>query len=211
MNGSHKGLATTVGPPTKLLHMLSIYQQHHCYLNLKDYLEGPCSAMADDASQFIMYTAPQLLTHFNTHYPQPQPWVLWTPALPFHSVMIMTLYRLMSPPELFLHDPPLLITTGPIGAISVPNLEWILPSKSSKMLSLSPSLYVPILSWSHCPPPPPMEKCSISHHGRCCWENSLHTKAVSSCNTGTNKIKLLNSECYLASSNRDFTNSITTK
>jgi hypothetical protein len=137
MYWSRKGSATSIGPPAKLLRMAAIHQRHHRYLNLKDYLEGRRNSMADDASRLTDLTATELLTHFNSTYPQPSPWALWTPTQQFLSAVIMALHRRTSPPESFLLAPQPPLAIGKPGAPSAPDSAWILPYKSMKTQYLS--------------------------------------------------------------------------
>ena len=137
MYWSRKGSTTSTGPPAKLLRIASIHQRHHRYLNLKDYLEGKRNSMADDASRFVNMSPTDLLTYFNSTYPQPEPWVLWTPSQQFSSAVISALLRRTCPPASFLLAPPPPKRTGLAGAPSAPNSEWILPFKSSTIPSPS--------------------------------------------------------------------------
>ena len=137
MYWSRKGSTTTTGPPATLLRMAAIHQRHHRYLRLTDYLEGKRNNMADDASRLTLLTDQQLLTHFNSAYPQTASWVLWTPTQQFYSAVILALRRRTSLPELFLQEPPPPTATGGFGAPTVPASDWILPFKSMPIPSQS--------------------------------------------------------------------------
>ena len=137
MYWSRKGSTTTTGPPAKLLRMVAIHQRHHRYLNLKDYLEGKRNTMSDDASRLNQLDDAALLTYFNSHYPQAEPWALWTPTQQFLSAVTMALRRQTSPPESFLLVPPPPLATGTRGAPIAAQSEWILPFKSMKIPSPS--------------------------------------------------------------------------
>jgi hypothetical protein len=116
--------------------MIAIHQRFHRYINLKDYLQGKRNTMADDASRLLTLSDSELLTYFNSTYPQSKPWVLWTPRKPFFSAVILALRRRTSPTELFLHVPQPLLDIGVPGATTAPGSDWILPFKSSKTPSL---------------------------------------------------------------------------
>jgi hypothetical protein len=49
--------------------------------------------VADDASCLWNLSNSQLLSHFQQHYPQLQPWQLWTLQLPIVSALISALQR----------------------------------------------------------------------------------------------------------------------
>jgi hypothetical protein len=59
-----------------LLHISSQHQCHHCYLALPDYMPGGLNTMANDTSQLWHLCDSQLLSYFNSHYPQTKPWQL---------------------------------------------------------------------------------------------------------------------------------------
>jgi hypothetical protein len=71
-----KGSTTTTGPAAYLLRLQSYHQRYHRYLPRSDYLEGLRNAMADDASRLFDLTDQQLLTYFNSTYPQETSWQL---------------------------------------------------------------------------------------------------------------------------------------
>ena len=135
MYWTRKGSTTTTGPPAKLLRLASIHQRFHRYLNLKDYLEGTRNSMADDASRLNHYDDLNLLLYFNSKYPQPKPWVLWTPTSKFVSAVTLALQRQTSPPELFLQEPMQPLVTGTSGQPSALPSDWTLPFKTSKIQS----------------------------------------------------------------------------
>jgi hypothetical protein len=161
---SRKGSTTSTGPPARLLRMAAIHQRFHRYLNLKDYLPGKRNTMADDASRLLSLSDADLLTYFNSTYPQSKPWVLWTPPKPFLSAVTMALRRQTSPTELFLHVPQPLLDIGVPGAPSARGRAWTLPFKSSK----TPSPSSKFSSADTVPAKlPPAKRSPISYRGRC--------------------------------------------
>jgi hypothetical protein len=100
-----KGSTTTTGPPAYLLRLQAYHQRYHRYLPRSDYLEGPRNAMADDASRLCDLTDQQLLTHFNSTYPQEQSWRLWTPPQGILSAVTTALHRKQSKQALYLRAP----------------------------------------------------------------------------------------------------------
>jgi hypothetical protein len=137
MYWTRKGSTTTTGPPAQLLRLALIHQRFHQYLNLKDYLEGKRNQMADDALRLNHYSDLNLLCHFNSTFPQTQPWVLWTPTNAFVSAVTLALRKRTSPQELFLQESMHPLTTGTPGAPAVLDSGWILPFKSLKIPSPS--------------------------------------------------------------------------
>ena len=55
---------------------LALHQRAYRYVPLRDYIPGPSNAMADDLSRRWDLTDTQLLSYFNTQYPQDVPWCL---------------------------------------------------------------------------------------------------------------------------------------
>jgi hypothetical protein len=63
--------------------------------------------MADDASRLWHLTDNDLLTHFDTRYPQASPWTMWTLAPATNSSLIGSLFR-QRPAHEFLRNASLL-------------------------------------------------------------------------------------------------------
>ena len=76
---NHRGSVTTTGPAAYLLRLASLHQRHHRYQHVVTYLPGDQNLLADDASRFVTYSDTALLTHFDTAYPQIEPWQLHHP------------------------------------------------------------------------------------------------------------------------------------
>ena len=73
--------------------------------------------MADDCSRLWDLTDSQLVAHFNTTYPQPQPWQLVTLRPEMTSSIISALQKQRPGLDSLLNDPP---TRTPIGASGKP-------------------------------------------------------------------------------------------
>jgi hypothetical protein len=86
-----KGSHATLGPSAYLLRLLALHQRHYRYNATYDYLPGPLNVMADDASRLWLLSDAELLTHFNTFYPQNQPWKLYTLRPEIVSALITAL------------------------------------------------------------------------------------------------------------------------
>jgi hypothetical protein len=76
-----KGSATSLAARAYLLQYNALHQRHHRYLARHHYIPGPVNAMADDASRRWDLCDADLLTHFNSTYPQSSSWQL-RPLLP---------------------------------------------------------------------------------------------------------------------------------
>jgi hypothetical protein len=73
-----KGSSTSVAARSHLLRLSALHQRAHRYVARHHYIPGPVNAMADDASRRWDLTDDQLLTHFNSTYPQATSWQLQT-------------------------------------------------------------------------------------------------------------------------------------
>jgi hypothetical protein len=99
-----KGSCTTLGPAAYLLRLLSLHQRHFRYRSTFDYLPGPLNVMADDVSRRWDLSDDLLLTHFNTAYPQTQPWQLLSLRPTMLSALITALSCKRCNRALFLPD-----------------------------------------------------------------------------------------------------------
>jgi hypothetical protein len=120
-----------------LLRIQALHQRYHHYHPLKDYIPGPSNTMANHASHLHSLSDPAFLHHFNSTYPQPQSWHLWTPTPQIISAMTSALRKQTSKPASFLLKPARPILIGISGSPSVKTSEWILPYTLSKTLCLS--------------------------------------------------------------------------
>jgi hypothetical protein len=69
-----RGSVTTTGPAAYLLRLHALHARHLRYISTHDYIPGPINAMADDASRLLHLSSHELLSHFNSVYPQLVPW-----------------------------------------------------------------------------------------------------------------------------------------
>ena len=117
-----KGSTSTNGPAAYLLRLLSFHTCHHQHSPLHNFIPGHLNQLADKASGWFK----QLLTHFNTHYPQPRPWQLSHLRPEMHSVLTSCLCKKRLDPALWLSKPLPLISIGNAGNTStnfVPYLQ----------------------------------------------------------------------------------------
>ena len=73
-----KGSATSLAARSHLLQLNALHQRTFRYLARHHYIPGPVNAMADDASRRWDLSDSELLTLFNTRYPQKTSWQLQT-------------------------------------------------------------------------------------------------------------------------------------
>ena len=66
----HKGSLTTDKAAAYLCRLQSSHQRHHRYCPEVSYIPGPANAMADDCSRLLHLTDTELLSRFDTLYPQ---------------------------------------------------------------------------------------------------------------------------------------------
>jgi hypothetical protein len=123
--------------PAYLLQLQALHQHFHHYIPTHSYLPGPLNSMADDASHLWHLSDPELLTHFNSTYPQHHSWQLCHPTLQMISTVISMLCRWWPWLGLFLValSPPTL--TGTHGVHSAKCSIWTLPSHQSRTQFLS--------------------------------------------------------------------------
>ncbi len=69
-----KGAATSTAARAYLLRFNAFHQRAHRYVARHHYIPGMLNSMADDASRLWSLSDAELLTHFNTTYPQANSW-----------------------------------------------------------------------------------------------------------------------------------------
>ena len=73
---STKGAVSSAGPSAYLLRLQAMHQRVFRYQQRTFYLPGDANGMADDCSRLWHLSDAELVSYFNTHYPQPMPWQL---------------------------------------------------------------------------------------------------------------------------------------
>ena len=131
-----KGATTTLGPAAFLLRLQALHQRFFRYVPLRDYIPGPINAMADFLSRQWDLTDDQILSHFNSHFPQNEPWQLCPLKTEMNSSLISALSRRRSDPELMKTMPTARIGIGSFGKPTVPKTIWTPFSSTSKIHSL---------------------------------------------------------------------------
>ena len=131
---NRKGSTTTDGPAAYLLRIQALHARHHRYLSMHDFIPGHLNRLADEASRRVTLTPDELLTHFDTHYPQVRPWNICTLRSEMNSALISALRRQRSEPASWIHAPGPATATGNCGWSSVPTTPWILGSPKGTIL-----------------------------------------------------------------------------
>ena len=72
-----KGAITSDQAATYLCHLSSLHHHHHHYHHEVSHITGEASTMADILSRCHDLSDAQLLTLFNTHFPQAKPWCMY--------------------------------------------------------------------------------------------------------------------------------------
>ena len=147
-----RGSVTTTSPTASLLRQHAMHQRFHRYISLKDYVPGPLNSLSDDASRLAHLSDASFLTHFNSTYPQPQPWHLYHLPPKTISCGISALRSQMSPMASFLRAPPPPQRSGASGNRTAPPLVSLLPFKTSSIPSpISRSSHIAIGTASSTP------------------------------------------------------------
>ena len=129
------GATTTLSPAAFLLRLQALHQRFFCYVPLHDYIPGPINVMADFLSRHWNLTNNQILSHFNLHFPQKEPWRLCPLRTDLNSSLISALSRQRSEPALMRTTPKRRIVLGSFGKLSVPKPILTPFSSTSKIHS----------------------------------------------------------------------------
>ena len=114
-----KGSTTTTSAPAYLLRVQALHQRYHRYLSTVFYLPGVVNIMSDDASRLFELSDPDILTHFNTQYPQTNSWRIAHPTSEMLSSVTSALRRKRVDPASFLRAPIPTTKLGSSGPSSV--------------------------------------------------------------------------------------------
>ena len=112
----NKGNATTAGPAIYLLQLSALHRRHYHYKSFLLHLPGDLNVMADDCSCLWNFTDSELLTYFNSHYPQETLWQLIHLRPEMHSALTSSFLCKRSKPESYLQQAKRLTTRG-IGGV----------------------------------------------------------------------------------------------
>ena len=101
--------------------MQSLNQRHHRYVAQHDFIPGTLNKMDNEASRLWHLTDAQLLNHFNSKYPQNQPWQLDQVQPAMLSSLTSALRTKPSALAFFLAPPPKRTATGSSGVTCAMN------------------------------------------------------------------------------------------
>jgi hypothetical protein len=88
-----KGAASTTGPVAYLMRIQALHQRHHRYMPLHEFIPGVANVMADYCSRLFNLTTSQLLSHFNSSFPQTRPWQMFPPQEEMLSALTSALSK----------------------------------------------------------------------------------------------------------------------
>ena len=137
-----KGYTSTSVPAAYLLSLQALHQGHYQYHSRTSHIAGTASATADDCSQLWHLTDEQLLTHFNSHYPQSLSWQQSTLQPEMNSTLLFAMQRKQQLPVSFLLQQQKLKHGG--------GLSGLQSAQSGKSIqSKIPAQPTPLATWQH--------------------------------------------------------------
>ena len=131
---NRKGSTTTEGPAAYLLRLQALHARQYRYVPLHDFIPGHLNRMADEASRRTSYNQTELLTLFNSQFPQPKQWRACTLRSEMNSALILALHRKRCEPTSWQNESVLPKLIGDCGWSSVPRSTWILGSARDTIL-----------------------------------------------------------------------------
>jgi hypothetical protein len=147
-----KGSTTTTGPAAYLLRLQAIHQRHYRYHARHDYLPGDLNKMADICSRAWHLSDAQLLTYFNSHFPQSTSWQLCQLRPSMSSGLTSALFTKRSEPESLTNVPEHMTDIGNAGRNSASSMAWIHNWKESTTQSPSYKSLAPGTEMDALPP-----------------------------------------------------------
>ena len=90
---NRKGAVTSDQATAYLCRLSSLHRRHHRYYHEVSHIKGLVNAMADFLSRRFDLMDAELLTYFDTHFPQDMPWRLCHLPPATHSMLISALQR----------------------------------------------------------------------------------------------------------------------
>lgn len=117
---STKGSATSTAARSYLLRHAELHQRAYRYVVRTHYMPGPVNVMADDASRRWDLSDHDLLSHFNTHFPQGRSWQMRTLTPETSALLTGALSRTRAQIASPLNAQPQLIRHGRCGRPSAP-------------------------------------------------------------------------------------------
>ena len=128
---------TTDGPSGYLMRLSGVHRRHYRYQDRWFYLPGPINVMADDASRLWHLSDTELLSHFNTQYPQSVPWRLCQVRSAMRSAVISSLQSKRASLEVTLPELKRGTLRGKSGSSSATSTTWTSSWRTSPTKSQS--------------------------------------------------------------------------
>jgi hypothetical protein len=119
-----RGSTTSTAAAAYLCRIASIHQRSHRYRQKVAYLPGPLNVMADDLSRRWDLSDSQLLTYFDSTYPQALPWKLCHLRPEMNLATMLALSKKRCDPVSLTAGTQQQVPTGTSGSISVNNTHW---------------------------------------------------------------------------------------
>ena len=88
-----KGTITSDQAAAYLCHLSSLHRCHHCYHHEVSHIAGEANTMANILSCHHDLSDAQLLTLFNAHFPQAEPWCMYCLPTAMLSALISSLQQ----------------------------------------------------------------------------------------------------------------------
>ena len=99
-----KGAVTSVEAAAYLCRLLSLHQRHNRYTTQFFHIPGTLNKMADILSRWWHLSDEEILTYFNTHFPQKKPWRLCHLDEGMNSALVSSLHKQRPEPMLYLQQ-----------------------------------------------------------------------------------------------------------
>jgi hypothetical protein len=99
LSWSTKKAASSTGPASYLLRLMSLHQRAFRYQLRSFYMPGPSNCMADDCSRLWHLSDDELLAHFDSAYPQKEPWQICHLRPEMFSALCSAVRCKRQPPE----------------------------------------------------------------------------------------------------------------
>jgi hypothetical protein len=115
---NRKGAVTSDQAAAYLCRLSSMHRRHHRYYHEVSHIKGLVNAMADFLSRRFDLTEPELLTYFDTHFPQEMPWRSCRLPIAMHSALISALRRQKPATASWLRPEPTVPVSSTLGWLS---------------------------------------------------------------------------------------------
>ena len=139
-----KGATTTLGPAAFLLQLQGLHQRFYHYVPLCDYIPGSLNIMANFLSCCWDLTDNELLSYFNSTFPQNQPWRLCHVQPKMNSALTLALSRKRCTPKSILRTPRKRMDIGTLFGWTTDQLSKLIPALPTWTIQSPTSRSLPI-------------------------------------------------------------------